>query len=150
MGTRPQKKVIAQQVEQVYPQAVRQRREFVPDVYAMATVTASGDELILTMEKPHGLHPGDTVKLIDAHDGESNHAVLRVPDDRTFTLAAGDQAPTDRLFVYGRRVDDFRVVDYEALVRRMDEHERSQQAQIDRLTGRLARLEAAIAVAQGR
>jgi hypothetical protein len=156
MGTRPQKKVIAQQVEQVYPQAVRQRREFVPDVYAMATVSASGGELILTLEKPHGLHAGDTVKLIDARAGEADHEVQRVIDDRTFAVTAGDRPPADRLFVYGRRVDDFRVVDYEALamlnvsatqelVRRMDECERSRKAQIDRLTERLARLEAAIA-----
>jgi len=155
MGTRPQKKVIAQQVEGVYPQAVRQRRDFVPDIYAMAGVTRLGDELVLTLEQPHGLAAGDTVRLIDAHDGETNVPVLRVPDDRTFVVAAGGTAPGDRLFVYGRQVDDFRVVDYEALsmlnvsatqelLRRLEAAERANA----RLTERLSRVEALLATSR--
>jgi hypothetical protein len=145
MGTRPQKKVIAQQVEQVYPQAVRQRREFIPDVYAMAAVTASGDELALVLGKPHGLHAGDTVKLIDAQDGQMNVPVLRVPDDRTFVVAAGGTAPGDRLFVYGRQVDDFRVVDYEALAMLNVSATQELVRRIDELSARMGRLEAALA-----
>ncbi len=147
MGTRLQKKVIAQQVEQVYPQAVRQRIEFIPDVYAMAAVTASGDELILTLEKTHGLREGDTVKLIDAHDGETNHAVRHVVDDRTFAVAAGDGPAPDRLFVYGRQVDDFRVVDYEALAMLNVSATQELVRKIDDLSARVERLEAMLATA---
>jgi hypothetical protein len=115
MGTRPQKKVIAQQVEQVYPQAVRQRREFIPDIYAMAAVTALATETVLSLERPHGLAVGDTVKLIDATDGQLSETVTRVADEMTFAVGGDAAGHGDRLFVYGRQVDDFRVVDYEAL-----------------------------------
>ena len=157
MGTRPQKKVVAQQVEEVYPQAVRQRREFIPDVYAMATMTQAPDVVFLHLEKRHALHVGDTVKLIDARDGESSAQVLSVVDDHTFTVAASGTERGARLFVYGRQVDDFRVVDYEALsvlnisatqelLRRLEVQERAN----GNLNQRLSRLETMLAAASQR
>lgn len=105
-GDGVQKKVIAQELEQVYPQAVRRGRDVVPDIYAMGTM-ADGWVALST-----NLKPGDRVRL---HSGnESNlYDVVEVGKDRFRTsLAAADGT---KVFVYGREVDDFRVVDYEAI-----------------------------------
>ena len=65
-GNAPQKKVIAQQVEQVYPQAVSRHTDVVPDIYEKATVREGwvqiatdlkvGERVRLIGEKVEGIH----------------------------------------------------------------------------------------------
>jgi hypothetical protein len=101
--------------------------------------------------------PGRSRRPRDGRDGESNHAVLRVPAERTFTVAAGGEGLGDRLFVFGRQVDDFRVVDYEVLsvldisatqelLRRLEVQERANE----NLSQRLSQLETMLAAASQR
>lgn len=154
-GGRPQKKVIAQQVETVFPQAVSHHTDVVPDLFAKAQVE-DGWVLLST-----DLKAGDRVRLI-GEAGDGLHEVLEVREGafRTASLPTGRE-----VFVFGREVDDFRTVDYEAismlnvsatqeLARRVEEKE----AEVTRLTKlvetlqardqereeRLARLETAI------
>ena len=104
-GERPQKKVIAQQVEKVYPQAVNRSTNTVPDIYQPAPIADGWIELATDLKV------GERVKLI-AEKEEGIHEVLEVADGRFRTefKPAGD-----KVFVYGREVDDFRSVDYEAI-----------------------------------
>ena len=104
-GQRPQKKVIAQQIEQVYPQAVGQSNGVVPDIYQKAAIK-DGWVVLRT-----DLKPGQRVRIITAND-DSTCEVLEVADGRFRTELSGD---TDRAFVYGREVSDFRSVDYDAI-----------------------------------
>ncbi len=55
---------------------------------------------------------GDTGKLITEKNGEGIHEVLEVTKDKFRT----DFKPEgDKVFVYGREVNDFRTVDYDAI-----------------------------------
>jgi hypothetical protein len=104
-GTGPQKKVIAQQVEKVFPQAVKRQTDSVPDIYQKATIKGGW----VTLET--NLQPGERVKLL-AEKKEGIHEVLEVAAGKFRTDFATDG---DEVFVYGREVKDFRVVDYEAI-----------------------------------
>jgi hypothetical protein len=104
-GTGRHKKVIAQQVEQVYPQAVSQHTDVVPDIYEKATVKEGWVQLA------SDLKVGERVRLIGDKE-EGIHEVLEV---REGAFRTAFQPATDRVFVYGREVKDFRAVDYEAI-----------------------------------
>nr|VFJ43044.1 MAG: Chaperone of endosialidase [Candidatus Kentron sp. DK] len=113
-GDRPHKKLIAQQVRSVYPDAVSASADFIPDVYALAVSVehdGEGARATLALEKAHGLIAGDTVRLMD--DKEIHELeVIEVPDERRFTVAG---KVADKVFVYGKRVDDFLTLDYDAI-----------------------------------
>jgi hypothetical protein len=116
-GNQPKKGVIAQAVEKVYPDAVRTTTGFVPSVYAMAVETlynATTHELTVTLPEAHGLVVGDMVRIITADAGNIDKPVAAVIDDDTFVLSGMEKAPS-QVFVFGKRVDDFRVVDYDQL-----------------------------------
>jgi hypothetical protein len=104
-GNGPQKKVIAQQVEKVYPQAVNITKGVVPDIYQKAGTKDGWVELATDLKV------GDRVRLISEKE-EGVHEVLEVKAGRFLTQfkPAGDQ-----VFVYGREVNDFRSVDYDAI-----------------------------------
>jgi len=104
-GKGPQKKVIAQQVETVYPQAVLQTTGVVPDLYKKATVKNGWVELSTDLKK------GDRVKLIGKTD-QSVHEVLEIRDG---AFRPDGQVKDEQVFVYGREVSDFRTVDYDAI-----------------------------------
>jgi hypothetical protein len=104
-GNGSHKKVIAQQVEKVYPQAVNTTIGVVPDIFKQAAVKDGWIKLATDLKK------GDRVRLISEKE-EGVHEVLEVKADRFLTefKPAGDQ-----VFVYGREVNDFRSVDYDAI-----------------------------------
>ena len=119
-----QKKVIAQQVAEVFPQAVeKQITEVVPDIYQAATINATGwvtfnDE---SFELTNDLAIGDKVRIYIEEDRELLE-VLEVKDNRFRVLlpTGHPQLSTDHfqpstVFVYGRQVHDFHTVDYQAL-----------------------------------
>ena len=101
----PQKKVIAQQVEKVFPQAVSRTTDVVPDIYQKASLKGAW----ISLESD--LKVGDRVRLI-SEKLEGVFAVLEVSKGKFRTEFS---AETDEVFVYGREVSDFRVVDYEAI-----------------------------------
>jgi hypothetical protein len=104
-GRTKNKKVIAQQVEKVFPQAVSQLEGPIPDIFATAAITNGWVQLATN------LTVGEKVKL-STKQGEIQAVVTAVRAD-------GFQVDTDlesgNVFVYGRFVKDFRVVDYDAI-----------------------------------
>jgi hypothetical protein len=129
-GTSPQKKVIAQQVAEVYPQAVTtDLTEVVPDIYQRAEVQ---DGWIML---PTDLKAGERVKVI-TENGSDIYEISAIENDRFQVTASNMEDQT--VFVYGREVNDFHTVDYEALsmlnVSATQEQQRvieKQQAEID-------------------
>lgn len=101
---KPYKKVIAQEVKEVYPQAVSFTTEIIPDIYAMSTLNNG----LVTIKNT--LKQGDKVKLI-MEDKEGLYDVIEATENN-FRI---NENLTGDVFVYGRRVDDFHTVDYEAL-----------------------------------
>ena len=104
-GNRPQKKVIAQQVEAVFPQAVTQKAGIIPDILSGAK-TNDGWVMLVT-----DLKVGDKVRLL-ADRETLVEEVLEVRDGAFRTAFTSEE--TD-VFVYGREVTDLRSVDYDAI-----------------------------------
>lgn len=99
------KKVIGQQVEKVFPQAVHKATDVVPDIYQQASIRDGWVALATDLKK------GDRVKLITEKD-EGVYEVLEVTDGK-FRVAFAHE--DDEVFVYGREVSDFLTVDYDAI-----------------------------------
>lgn len=112
-GPRTQKKVIAQQVEQVYPAAVSKSSGFVPDIFKKATVEGAWIAI------PAELKQGDRVRLI-GKTTDATHEVVEIaeadPANGTPRKFRFEPKPTEsEVFVYGHEVKDLRAVDYEAI-----------------------------------
>jgi hypothetical protein len=143
-GTQPHKKLIAQQVESVYPQAVNQTFGVVPDIYKKATVKDGWIELATDLKV------GDRVKLISQKE-EAVHEVLEVSEG---AFRPDGNVDADSVFVYGREVNDFRTVDYDAIamlnVSATQEIKREKDAEIDALKTKNAELEARLSALEKR
>ena len=121
-GHQPFKKVIAQEVEEVFPQAVHLNTGFLPDVYAPATAVQAlpGDSLVaLTLPAP-GLPcaatAGQRLKLMG--EKQETLAALARPaaaGARTLVLRRAQALAGGKAFVFGLEHADVRSVDYEAL-----------------------------------
>jgi hypothetical protein len=115
-GTQTFKKVIAQQVESVYPEVISKTKSVIPDIYALAesvVYDAQNKKLNVLLSKDYGIKIGDKIELIHPEKGKIQAEVVEV-SGKSFTVKNWDYA-TDKIFVFGREVNDFRSVDYEAL-----------------------------------
>lgn len=99
------KKVIAQQVEKAYPSAVTKMTDFIPDIYQLSSIENGFIPLTKTT-----LKTGDKLKLID----EEKQEIVEVLSVSTTGIQVNSER-SGKVFVYGREVNDFRTVDYEAL-----------------------------------
>jgi len=105
-GNRPKKKVIGQQIATVYPQAVSTHVDTVPDILEFAIIA----ENWVTLNN-HNLKTGDKVKIFWNDNDSQLFTVEDIKTDK-FKISLNH---TGDIFVYGREVDDFHVVDYDAL-----------------------------------
>lgn len=106
MGTGIQKKVIAQQVESVYPNAVKMSQGIVPDIFQKAFM----DKDWVSLETD--LKVGEKVRLFNSEEDDSIQEVLEVRPGAFRTAFMSEAA---EVFVYGREVADLRSVDYDAI-----------------------------------
>ena len=105
---------IAQEVETVFPQAVQQSKSFVPDIFMLADkIRVTDGKLIVTLKNAHNLSSGDTVRLILGT--EVKEVAVAVIDEKTFYVAGWDEPIVKSLFIYGKKVNDFRTVDYDQI-----------------------------------
>lgn len=108
------KKVIAQEVAEVFPQAVLTSSRIIPNVYEQAATTQFENGILtVTTTKAHDFATGNEIDLVTPEGRLSNIKVTAVKDAHTFSVAA-EKAPSN-VFVYGKYVDDFKSVDYDAL-----------------------------------
>ena len=103
-GNRVTKKLIAQELEQVYPEAVSTITDVIPDIYKLAVIKNGRVSIA------NDLNAGDRVQLIFGDQKETVEVLTA--DPAGFTVQLDNEG---QVFVYGREVNDFRVVDYEAL-----------------------------------
>ncbi len=151
LGSEVHKKVIAQQVEKVLPEAVKKSTTFLPDIYTVASkIEATDGRYVITVPKPHHLENGDKVRLI-LEKGPDLYPEVKLVNDTTFSVSA-DTPITTKVFVYGKQHDDVRIVDYDAiamlnvsatqeLIRQID----AQNAKITALEAENAKLSAIVA-----
>jgi Chaperone of endosialidase len=118
-GSKPFKKVIAQQVEKVYPTAVTatgvKGLTFTPDVYAVSDSikTVRPGVYAISLAKAHDLKDGDTVRLITLKNPELT-VMAHVQNDKSFTVETKESLG-EKVFVYGKQCLDLKAVDYEAI-----------------------------------
>lgn len=136
-GDAPHKKVIAQQVEQVFPQAVNKQIDVLPDIYQPAPFAAGWVTLATDLKK------GERVRLI-SEQGEGVYEVLEAMPDKFRT---DFQQEGDKVFVFGREVNDFCTVDYDAIamlnVSATQQLKKEKDAEVKALRAESARLHAA-------
>lgn len=102
-GNKQFKKVIAQELKEVYPTAVSKSVNIIPDIYKNASAQQGWIVLDTDLQK------GDKVKIITGN-GSKEVLVEEVVKGK-FKVAI----PDGQVFVYGKEVKDFHTVDYEAL-----------------------------------
>ncbi len=115
-GNQTFKKVIAQQVESVYPEVIKTQTQVIPDIYALAdsvVYDAVSKKLSILLLKDYGMKIGEKIELVHPEKGKIISEVIAV-SGKSFTVKDWNY-PTDKIFVFGREVNDFRSVDYEAL-----------------------------------
>jgi hypothetical protein len=109
------KKVIAQQVEQVYPLAISKGEGNLPDVMQKGRAVETEKGLFeITLEKATDLKVGEQLKVLNNQD-LPEFPVIKGIDGNKVTVALTQVKSGEDLFVYGRHVHDFRAVDYDAL-----------------------------------
>jgi len=134
--------LLAQEVEQVCPEAVSQHVDFVPDVYCRAYVTTRDEvQVFLTLppEKEGTLSTGDRVRLY-VDDGTTNveTEIIHGCYDGFWVDSKVVPKTDKQVFVWGREVEDARTVSYnqiftlnvgatQALKRQVDEQQETIQ-----------------------
>ncbi len=131
-GGEQHKKLIAQQVEQVFPQAVRRTTDVIPDIYQRASFKDGWVTLDTNLKK------GERVRLVTKKE-ETVFEVLQAKAGAFRTDLKTDDA---EIFVYGREVKDFRSVDYDAVsmlnVSATQQIKKEKDAEIAALEAKLA------------
>ncbi len=118
-GNTAKKGLIAQQVEQLFPQAVNHSTDFIPDIFTLSSATeyqANQSSLSVQLTDSHDLQVGDKVRLIALEQGRVDKEVIAVAKDG-LSFTVGDwETEVDKVFVYGKQVDDFRTIDYDRIL----------------------------------
>ena len=108
------KKVIAQDIQAIFPQATTKMRKAIPDLYCVSSKTKhEGEYLHITLDKKHQLVKGDKIDIFHKDGQNSELNVEDILDDHTFIVKS--EKNLVKVFVYGKYVDDFLTVDYDAL-----------------------------------
>jgi hypothetical protein len=154
-GIKPFKKVIAQEVEKVYPQVITKHADFIPNVYQLTDkVTQTNNGCLLHFASKHTIS-GTAKKLrvlLDETVGMQELNIIAIPSANEVVIEA-KEIKSGKVFVYGEEVADFRTVDYEGLstlnisaTQELSKLEKQQQQQIEILEKRLAAVEAKLSI----
>jgi hypothetical protein len=126
-GNKPFKKVIAQDVEKVYPQVVSTHTDFIPNVYQLSNKiekVSNGYLLHFTNKHNIGTNAKRLQLLLPNKDAMQQFDIVTIPNDKEVIIVqrtpVGEATDlnadnADKIFVYGEEVNDFRTVDYEGL-----------------------------------
>ena len=101
------KKVIAQQIQKIYPQAVSSLPGFIPNIMRIVEVVED-DKIYL---KNHTLEVGDIVRIIN--DDGTFEIKVRESQENYFVVDKKNINP--KTFIYGKQVNDLLSIDYNAL-----------------------------------
>jgi hypothetical protein len=114
-GTKSKTGFIAQEVEAVNPKFVNQSKDFIPSVYALAQSSKIENKVLhVTTDQPHGFIKGDEVKLYAEGKKEVVKKIEEVTGPKGFIVSDWID-PIDNVFVYGKKVTDFRAIDFDQI-----------------------------------
>jgi len=109
------KGLIAQQVQEVMPEAVTRSQDYLPDIYSRATgldFDAAKNQLTVDLDQAHNLVQGEWVRL-HTEKGAIEAEIVAAPSSTRFVIATREAAT--EAFVYGRRVNDLLAVNYDRI-----------------------------------
>jgi hypothetical protein len=106
-GSQPRKKLIAQQVEKYFPQAVSKVEGYVPSIYKLCKV-----EINKIFFETKDLEGTKKLKIVTEQQGE---LIVAIKDVGENFVVVDTSFKNERVFVYGPEVKDFRVIDYESV-----------------------------------
>lgn len=108
------KKVIAQEIKEIFPQAIATTRNIIPNILCPAKNTKfDSKKLTITLDKPHQLTANDHIDLLAKEAKLTDIKVLNIVDDFTFEVES--EINLSSIFIYGKYVNDFLSVDYDAI-----------------------------------
>lgn len=108
------KGVIAQQIEEIYPNAIIKSSRFIPNIFKMArNITSNGDTLNIVIDDINDLKIGDKLRIFTSK-GQNDLIILAV-NNSNISLRDWLLGQVSEVFVYGKEVHDFRSVDYNQL-----------------------------------
>ncbi len=128
-GDRMSKKVIAQQLKEVYPLAINQSSalQAVPNIYQAATIdNYSSGQLTVSLAKEIAnnkyIYTGSTCRILmysaDSSQHEARGRIVSIEGNK-LRLDFGEHADFSgydkKIFIYGTEVNDFLTVDYDAI-----------------------------------
>jgi len=103
---------IAQEVKEVFPEAVRYESEYIPNGYVMCDVS---NGIFSINEKPFTysliLEVGKKIKLYNESDEEVKAEITEVINENTFKIDI--ETDKEKLFLYGSLKEDFNVLNKE-------------------------------------
>jgi hypothetical protein len=108
-GTKEVKKVIAQELREVYPEAVTFTSRTIPNIYQSSTV----QEGWILLSNVVALN--DMIELKVVTDGKESSRMVKVVAVEEDRFQIDQALNLDQVFVYGKFVHDFHIVDYDAL-----------------------------------
>ena len=160
--------LVAQEVENIIPEAVTYSTNVIPNIFQMSTkveFNSIDKSLIIYLDSITDININDKIRII----GEESHLLdIEYVKEGLIKVKGWPEENTQQVFVYGRQVDDFRTVDYDqiftlnvAATQELIKQVETLQAQVadleaarienrqlreemDQLSTRLARLEAAM------
>jgi hypothetical protein len=111
-GNRVQKKIIAQELEKVLPDAVSQSTQFVPDIYQQGFAKKG----VIKVNGADKVKAGDKIRLFLEENGHEKSLELTVSSANkdSFTVQS-EKTIEGKVFVYGVERNDVRGVDYDAI-----------------------------------
>jgi hypothetical protein len=109
-----QTKVIAQQVKEVLPEAVKTIKYVVPDIMQLVDVisTNTSETFNVQLKSDIEVSPGDRIKCY-TEEGNEVHLFVKALSNKTLVFEGS--VNSRKLFLYGRVIEDFHVVDYDAI-----------------------------------
>jgi len=152
---------IAQEVKEVCPDAVTTCRDYIPNIYELATVSDS-NVITFTNFNTSNLESNASVINTIGIGGEHRVNIVEVVDEHTIRVEedlsewtgsvdeTGNVVAGNQLFVYGQEVDDFHNLNKDALfsvatasIQEIDRQLQAEKARNDALEARIAALESA-------
>ena len=140
--------MIAQEVEKVYPQVVSATVGYIPNVYAVPEkIEKTTNGYLLSFINKHNLSKAAKKIQLMTESETKQFDIVSLPSEYQVVINAAD-LKTDKVFVYGEEINDFRNVDYDGLVslnisaaQELSKLIKKQQQQIDLLLKRIEALE---------
>lgn len=135
---------IAQEVEGVNNQFVNQSADFIPSVFALAkSATLLNNLLQVTTDNPHEFKKGDLVKFFAGGKKEIIMTIESIDNPQVFSVKGWNES-TNNLFIYGKKIEDFRAIDFDQITALSVAAIQELSKQIDILKGENANLKKTI------